>query len=273
MNNNKLLLVINGSPGSNWQYQCYKEIDSNTSNSLTDLLRCENEMLSLEYQGAISKLIDTFKNGNKKEIANLILYPLFREYPLTPIDNEIDFLKHYDEIFDDLLIQVITKSNPSLNWVQVGMKGIMLNNGTIWLEFDGKICGINYITEIGEKYKQDLISEDIKNLHPSLIPIKELIHTIETKDYKVRIDLLPNDELRFSIWDFHKSMKDNPKLVIKGGEHLPQGSGGNSIYQFKNGDLMYLCSINRISDNVKYDAELVVFKNNILLYSQEGNYK
>lgn len=59
---------------------------------------------------SIQKLIYTFKKSNKTKIAELIYYPLRREYPLKDVKNKNDFIQRFDEIFDKEVVAHILKS-------------------------------------------------------------------------------------------------------------------------------------------------------------------
>jgi len=43
-------------------------------------------------------------------------------------------------------------------------------------------------------------------------------------------------------------MKEKPDLVLKNGEFIPEGSGGNHKYSFKDGDYIYQCAILNVAD-------------------------
>jgi hypothetical protein len=245
---NRLFIIVQGSPGSNWLYQCYKEIDDYTRNMLEKLLVVdpfESEKLPNQYQPLVSKLIEKIKNGDKNSIADLIAYPFNRAFPLPSINNKKDFVKHYDEIFDDFLIQVIINSDPYLDWSEVGYRGIMLGtelpeyNGVVWMDVDGKISHVNYLTDKGVEHRQNIISEDIKKLHNSLLPIKELVSIIDTKELKLRIDLVSNDKLRLSKWKANQSMSEMPETVLENGKVEYHGAPGHPFYIFENDRYKY----------------------------------
>jgi hypothetical protein len=124
--------------------------------------------LAPDYQVTISQLIECFKNNDKEKIAELIVYPLSREYPVSSIKNEKELISRFDEIFDDTLIRMINSSNPALDWSEVGWRGIMLLNGEIWVNTEGKIIGINYQTAKEKHLKNKLIDIDKKTIYSSL---------------------------------------------------------------------------------------------------------
>ena len=56
--------------------------------------------LKKEQIQSIQKLINTFKTKNKTKIADLISYPLRREYPLKDVEDKNDFIQRFEDIFD-----------------------------------------------------------------------------------------------------------------------------------------------------------------------------
>ena len=46
-------------------------------------------------------------------------------------------------MFNDELTAVIASSNIDTDWDSVGWRGIMLNNGVMWVDTDGKIIAVN----------------------------------------------------------------------------------------------------------------------------------
>ena len=109
--------------------------------------------LKPEYQKFITSFIANVKSNNKAGVAGFISFPLEREYPIPTVKNKADFIKKYDQIFDDKLKNEIIKSNPAKDWSEMGWRGIMLNQGTLWIDSDGKIISINYQSQIEKDLK------------------------------------------------------------------------------------------------------------------------
>lgn len=98
---------------------------------------CQN--LKPEYQKFVKSFITNVKNNNKQGVAALISFPLKREYPIPAVKNKTDFIKRYDQIFDSTLKNKIINSNPATEWSEMGWRGIMLGQGDIWMDTEGKI--------------------------------------------------------------------------------------------------------------------------------------
>ncbi len=114
--------------------------------------------LKPEYQKFIKIFINNVKNNKKEAVADIVRYPLKRENPITSIKNKAEFIKRYDEIFDVALKNEIIKSNPAKDWSEVGWRGIMLNQGTIWFETDGQLRSINYQSKSEIDLKKQIIA-------------------------------------------------------------------------------------------------------------------
>ena len=109
------------------------------------------------------------KNDKKEAIADAVVYPLEREYPIPDIENKTDFIKRYSEIFDTTLKNEIVKSTPAKVWTDMGLRGIMLNRGTIWLDIDGRLSAVNYQSKLEADLKKTLIAAQKKELDPSIL--------------------------------------------------------------------------------------------------------
>src|SRR5690606_7118910 len=143
--------------------------------------------LKPEYQKFISKFILEVKNGDKDAIAKRIKFPFKREYPIPPVKDKADFVKRYNQIFDKVLIEKITKSNPSKDWSEVGWRGIMLNQGDLWIDTDGKIITINHQSDEELKLENSLIAAQKKNVNSSISNFKEPVAILETSKFRIRI--------------------------------------------------------------------------------------
>lgn len=226
--------------------------------------------LKPEYQKFIKLFIDNVKKNKREAVAASIRYPLSRENPIPSIKNKTEFLKRYDAIFDAALKNEIIKSDPAKNWSEVGWRGIMLNQGTIWFETDGKLKSITYHSKAEEALKDKLIAAQKDKLHSSIANFKAPVYILETSKFKIRIDDLGKNKYRYASWSAKQSMSEKPDLVITNGEWVPDGSGGNSHFNFKKGNFLYRCDINVLREKDAAPASLVVFQNNKEIVNQSA---
>jgi len=225
------------------------------------------QISKVEQHDLVVNLVELIKNNNLEKLKHQITFPLRREYPLPDVKDEMDFIKRYAEIFDSNLITEIIQSDYKNDWVSVGWRGIMLNHGTLWLDYDGKIIAINYQSIKEKKERENLIEIDKDFIHSSVKRYLQPKLLLETDQFKIRVDELSNGEFRYASWSVNSKMNEKPDLIIKKGIWLPDGSGGNNHYEFVNGVYKYFCSINVLGTEETPPADLKIFKNgNEILY-------
>ena len=226
--------------------------------------------LKPEYQKFIKSFIANVKSNNKEGVAAFISFPLKRETPIPAVKNKADFIKRYDQIFDATLKNKIIKSNPAKDWSEMGWRGIMLAQGDIWMDIDGKVSTINYQSQAEKDFKNKLIAGEKGKLHPSIAKFKAPKYVLETSKFRIRIDDLGNDNYRYASWSVKKSMSEKPDLIITNGKWISDGSGGNSHFDFKKGDFLYQCSIIVLGTSDSPPASLTISQNGKEILSQNA---
>lgn len=223
-----------------------------------------------EYQIFIKKFIDNVKSDNKEAIGDLVSYPLKREYPIADVINKADFVKRYSEIFDTTLKNEITKSNPEKDWSDMGLRGIMLNHGSIWLDINGSLIAVNYQSKFESDLKNKLIASQKKELDSSIAFFQTPICILETAKFKIRIDNLGNNNYRYASWSIKKKMTEKPDLVIYRGNLILEGSGGNHQYEFKKDNFTYECAIIVMGEKNLPPARLTIYQGSKVIVSQDA---
>jgi len=223
-----------------------------------------------EYQIFVKKLIENVKKNNKEALADGVVYPLKREYPIPDINNKTDFIKRYDEIFDTDLKNEIIKSNPAKDWFDMGLRGVMLNHGIIWLDIDGRLTAINYQSKFETDLKNKLITVQKKELDPSIAFFQTPICILETAKFKIRIDNLGNNNYRFASWSIDKKMTEKPDLVINSGKLIVEGIGGNHQYEFKKDKNTYECAIIVLGEKNSPPARLTIYQGSKKILVQDA---
>lgn len=226
--------------------------------------------LKKEYQKLVSNFIDYIKADNKEKVADLVAFPFKKEYPIPSIKNKQEFIHRYKEIFDDSVKQIIIKSNPATDWTEMGWRGIMLNQGDIWLDIDGRLLGVNCQSKFEKKLQNKLIAEDKNSIYPSLSKFYLPICILETSKFRIRIDELDNYKFRYASWALNKPMSSKPDLVLYNGQYIPYGTGGNHSYQFKNGEYIYKCFISVMREEDAPPAILTILKGNKEILNQNA---
>ncbi len=215
---------------------------------------------SINVNKVVRNFISAVKQHDTNKIAKMISFPFKREYPIPDLKNRKELGRRYKEVFDDSLVKLISNSSPKDDWGRVGWRGIMLLNGVVWLDDDGRLITINYQSALERKMKQNIIVTERNLLHESIRKYKEPVHILETKKYRIRIDELANGKYRYVSWNKNKKMSDTPDLVINNGEVEHDGSGGNHHYTFTNNGYTYTCNIVILGTANSPDAYLHILK-------------
>jgi len=231
----------------------------------------QDSELKKEQVQSIQKLINIFKAKNKTKIADLIYYPLRREYPLQDVKDKNDFIKRFDDIFDKEFLDHIAKSKIN-DWSEVGWRGIMFDNGTLWIDDDGKIMTVNYQSPKEKQLLANAILSDKNHLPKSLQNFDKPLYLIFTKNYKIRIDEKSDGIYRYAAWKI-KNQKNDPDIVIENGVLEFQGSGGNHTITFENNGYIYNVSINELGTVDTPDATLEVSKQEKKVLTEDGKIK
>ncbi|TAN40284.1 MAG: hypothetical protein EPN25_08195 [Nitrospirae bacterium] len=221
-----------------------------------------------ERESTVKRFIKVVESNDRTAIANLVSYPLHREVPLPRIDTPEQFLQRFDEVLDEELLKAIINSSIADDWAEVGWRGTMFKNGRLWLDADGKITAINYQTEKEKRARARLIEADKRDLHVSLQRYVEPVLEWKTNDYRIRIDRTGKGRYRYAAWPLQKTTSEKPDLVLDNGELFFDGSGGNHHYDFKNGAVLYRCTVNVIGADDTPSGYLEVYKNNKVILSQ-----
>ncbi|WP_419677491.1 hypothetical protein ACN2EN_06865 [Aliarcobacter lanthieri] len=213
----------------------------------------------------IQKTIKAFQENDIEYISNnLIKYPLKRQYPIPSIKNQEELKKRFIEVFDDKLIKEI-KNSKIEDWSEMGWRGIMLNQGTLWLNFDQIIIAINYQSDFEKRLRENLIKQDKEQLHSSLKDFIEPTYKIKTKNFLIRIDKIDDSKYRYSSWKIGRSQSSKPDLVLLNGEIEYQGTIGYQYFTFKNRNYTYEIDIDATSLEVMKDNKTILFEKGELL--------
>jgi len=211
---------------------------------------------------------------NKEKISLLVNYPLNRQYPIPPIKNKNEFIKRFEEVFDNNLITMISNSKVKKDWSQVGWRGIMLLNGEIWLDYDGKLIATNYQSASEQSKQKKIINLDRTILNSSLRDFLSPICVLETSKYRIRIDEMKDGGYRYASWKIQQSMAEKPEMIVLNGKVEFHGSGGNHTYIFNSEDYSYECDIVELGeDENSPPAVLRVKKGEKILLNQNAKIK
>lgn len=246
-----------------------KRVDT-TDNSISQDEKETNEDLKDYEIDSIKAVIALFKEKDIDRISNKISYPLYRQYPIPRIKDKEELKKRFSEVFDQILIDKIANSKIS-QWSEVGWRGIMLNNGDLWMaNSDGVITTVNYQSDFEKVLRTNLIAKDKENLHVSLKTFQSPIYKIKTNKYLIRIDELTDYKYRYASWKIDEKETSKPDIVLNNGQWEHQGSGGNHVITFVNGIYIYKVYRNIISEDNSPDITLEIEKNGEIILTADG---
>jgi hypothetical protein len=226
--------------------------------------------LKTEYKAFVNKFITNVKNDNKEAIGDLIVYPLEREYPIPDIVDKTDFINRYTELFDSTLKNEIITSNPEKDWSDMGLRGIMLNHGSIWMDVDGLLTAVNYQSKFETDLKNNLIASQKKDLDSSIAFFQKPICILETAKFRIRIDNLGNNNYRYASWSIDKKMTEKPDLIIYRGELVVEGIGGNHQYEFIKDNFKYECAFIVLGEKNSPPAKLTIYQGTKVILTQNA---
>jgi len=214
----------------------------------------------------VSKIVEAFKQNNRIAIVNMVSYPLLRQAPIAPINNQNELLKRYDEVFDRTLLNTIIRSNIHTDWDNIGWQGVILNDGIVALDPDGNITDINYLSSfeqalLNKLHSERMVKRDPKGrraLHRSVTDYNKALVELTTERFHIRIDEVGQGQLRYASWPVTKHLSEKPDLVLINGKML-RGSGRNQRFVFNNGTYRYQLNINSMGADALPTGSLEVY--------------
>lgn len=192
--------------------------------------RTEEETLQL--------ILASIANGDKETFADLVRYPLYRQYPLRNIYTKDEMVKYFDFLFDDEFRNTIGSLTIS-DWHLIGWRGFTVLSGVLW-EDSGELVTVNYSSPAEQKLRDSLIQAELNSLHPSLqgdwTPIDRLNLADDIYGF-ARIDKSTVSDTLYRLSLFAKNAKTSDKpIVCLNGYAQYEGNMGDGFYYFKSQD-------------------------------------
>lgn len=225
------------------------------------------QQISTEFKAdadAAIKFQQALKDDDKKAVANLIYYPLEREYPLPPIKTADDFVSHWGEYFDANITKEILAVKPE----QIGWRGVQLVHGLVWFK-DAKVFKIHYRTSEFEKVFEEAKEKEGQSINSEARGYTNLLLTCNTKTKLIRVQR-HGDVIRYFVWKRGASLTEKPELNLIG-DYLPDGNGGNGHYTFKNHDYSYVVEDIVLCEDPICHKKLIINKNDNEISNQVCN--
>lgn len=262
-----MLVILSGLTGFS---ACGHMPKKNSSESDASREQIQNSNAQDPDMRNIGHLQQLFQEKAIEEIACRINYPLKRESPIPDVQNATELKRRFDEIFDPYLIGIIANSNID-QWSKVGWRGIMLDDGILWVDTEAKITAVNYQGEYEKELARKLTNEEKSKLYPALQPDFERTYLkFETKNYSVRIDKLLDGTYRYTCWKKESPESTKPDLILGNGVFHYEGNGGNEVITFINGNYKYKVFRNVLASQGTPEVSLVVEKGGREILSEGG---
>jgi hypothetical protein len=212
----------------------------------------------------VKSFIDSVEKNDRQGLANNTEYPLGRGDSGVFINNKDDFIKNYDILFDTDFVKKISESNLDHDWDETEWQGIFFDDGSIWLNDEGKLVSVNHKTVAEKTYMDNLAKNDRQNVNESLRNFLSNKMVLKTKKYLIRIDAIDKTNFRYAAWSVDKDMSSKPDIIVTGGQQIFDGSAGNNYYEFKNDNTKYVVYVNVVgSADRPYDIE--IYKDNKII--------
>ena len=188
-------------------------------------------------------ILDAIAKGDKEMFAEMVCYPLKRNYPLPDIEDRQQMVGYFDTIFDKPFRKRIAQLD-SNSWEQMGLQGWMILDGEIW-DTEPYIV-VNHTSPLEKRHAAYLTKKDKARLHPSLRGSWEPfdcyhLEVDKNSDFEfeyARIDVSTDnkgdEEPVFRIALFKKGAKasDTPAVVMMG-KHIQDGTSYYETFTFE----------------------------------------
>ncbi|MDH5630793.1 MAG: hypothetical protein OEY96_11640 [Gammaproteobacteria bacterium] len=234
------------------------------------------------YKDFFFELKDLARTTQKEEISSLVSYPvnIYGGEDTFVIKNNKDFLKYYDAIFDQGMLETIEKESFEelfANWRGVKMGGGQITYSGICLDDDCKKVNVKIISfynprffdsKIVKNAIEGALKKEKSKLHESLQTFAAPVFQWETETFIIRVDRLGSDNYRYAAWSIKSDQSKKPNIILKNGKQIFEGSGGNHYYEFKKGAYTYRCHVTVIGTAESPPGSIEVLKNDESILSQ-----
>jgi hypothetical protein len=116
----------------------------------------------------------------------------------------------------------------------------MLDRGTVWIGYDGKMIKTNHLTLIQSEIWEKSVQKDREKLYYSLRDYNIPVGLYLSETYKIRVDHLKEYTFRLVLWQKDQPQSEEPELIIENGIREVQGSIGNTYYIFSDNENYYM---------------------------------
>lgn len=183
------------------------------------------------------QVVEAVKQGNVSRFASLCRYPIIRDYPLKDIRDSADMVRRYPVIFDDSLINKISRTTPE-DWEEYGWRGLTFGQGE-YLWIDENVYAITYQSAKEKEELDSLILRDLSTLPPALVkgwkPEICFLDSVDSTVYRIDLKDKPGEEddeeeIRVIICNLQNIGQENKWEIIEGVKRIEGSMGVRSYY-------------------------------------------
>ena len=254
---------------------------------LYNMIACALVEDGQEYQ-FVEQFMIALQERDLQAVSRVISYPLSRGDYLPPIESISDLEKNFDNLFDSHLLGQLLRSSIEDDWHLRYNSRIyqddlvyrpagapdwgMISFQSQYIDIsDGSNETIFRITHIQQSMTEIEIEREIESkirakLHPLVREFISTVHSWETENFMVRVDKVKEGSIydgvcRFASWKKPKTFSDRPDIVLMGGEYEQQGTGGNNVIRFDDGEYIAVCIENIIGNNeTNFPGDLFILR-------------
>lgn len=225
--------------------------------------------VSAKLRAPVASFRQALATGDAQVVSRWVRYPLPRPYPLPPVGDAQNFVERFDELFPEQLVADVAASKDD-DWQRVGWRGVMFGNGRLWIDDELRLSGHNESSQAEDAHRSTLIERDRRALAESLQGHGRPVLRWQTKTYRVRIDRMPDEGLRYTSWRREAPLNATPDLQLFDGKRVFEGSGGNEHYDWRNGKHSYHCELTPLGGRDSMPLALVVRRGDKVLLAEEA---
>ena len=259
-----------------WNFDIDEDSYSDLENESILYAKLGNEVINAiqEIKSAASDWLLYKKLSGKTKLAQLTEFPFYRQYPMKDIQNEKEFVKHFDLIFSDNMLEKMCHMRLQ-DWMRMGWRGIMYGDGEIWIDefsdgvklkavFDDSIPAVDAELQRLCREELTLLGEQDTNCIPAACFLSEdsslLVH-ISYRGYgewktSRTIRVIPRDStlrcpsVKAKGLDREEGNADNVTYIARDGNTIVEVWDNSYCYskEQEEADLIYGCQISDVGD-------------------------
>lgn len=211
-----------------------KDTSASRQDSVESLLRLQ-KYDSIVIAG-LNEVVSNLIKGNVHEVAVAFKYPIERQYPLSLIEDSVEFVKNFKDIISDEIIGQLVEAQKQ-GWKKSAAMGWSFCDGAVCSKDGKEITKFMLLSKKAKNELDSLVKEELQSLDPSLQNGWTPYQTFYCKKNKMVVRIDSNSGIsevapyRIAIYDRQSDLKLQPTALMFGVMEL-QGEALNKYFQF-----------------------------------------